>query len=96
MTGPSLHHVAIRAVDFDASVRFYREGLGFGEPYLWSFPPVVARAAFVGAGNGTWIEIFADGSAQPRDEPSEGIVHFALLFDDVDEAYGRPADRPGA
>lgn len=88
MTRPrGLHHVAVRTVDLDASIRFYREGLCFGEPYVWSYPPYVERAAFLSAGDGTYVELFAGGSAWGREEPTEGQVHFALLFDDVDAAY---------
>ena len=37
-TTPGFHHVAIRAVDFDATVRFYTEGLGFTVHYGFSVP----------------------------------------------------------
>jgi catechol 2,3-dioxygenase-like lactoylglutathione lyase family enzyme len=88
-SGPGLHHVTVRTVDFEGSIRFYREALGFGTPYRWSFPGVVDRAAFLDSGNGTWVEIFADGSPDRHDEPTEGLVHFALLYDDVDAAFER-------
>ena len=85
----ALHHVALRAVDFDAAVRFYQEAFDYGAPRVWSYPPHVEKAAFLPSPDGSWIEIFADGEASPRDEPMEGLVHFALHVDDVDAAYER-------
>lgn len=83
----ALHHVALRAVDFDAAVRFYREAFGYGPPRVWSYPPYVEKAAFLPAPDGSWLEIFANGEAASREEPTEGLVHFALHVDDVDTSF---------
>ena len=85
----ALHHIALRAVDFDATVRFYRDAFGYGAPRVWSYPPHVEKAAFLPAPDGSWLEIFADGVASSWEEPKEGLVHFALHVDDVDEGYER-------
>ena len=85
----ALHHVALRAVDLDATVRFYREAFGYGAPRVWSYPPYVEKAAFLPAPDGSWIEIFANGTPAGREEPTEGLVHFALEVDDVEARYER-------
>ena len=61
-TAPGFHHVAIRAVDFDETIRFYTEGLGFRVHFRFSVPGRIDRAAFLDAGDGRFIEVFGDGS----------------------------------
>lgn len=85
-----LHHYAIRAVDWDATVKFYIKGLGFEMVYPWTFEPLIKQSAFLRAPGGGYIEIFgsADGAAgAPEDsvksEPFDGtvepgVVHVAL------------------
>jgi glyoxylase I family protein len=89
---PKLHHVAVRARDFERSVKFYEEGIGLGPAYLWNHPPLVPRAAFLPFDDGTWFEIFDGG--QPVDPPapddmSQGMVHIAIACDDVQAAFER-------
>ena len=85
-----LHHYAFRAVDWDATIKFYIEGLGFEMTYPWTFPPLIERSAFLRAPGGGYVEIFGpgDGAAgAPTDtarmEPFDGkveppVVHVAL------------------
>ena len=79
------HHVAIRARDFDASVRFYQEGLGFTEQLAWGEGN--ERAVMLDSGDGSCLEIFAGGSADPK--PEGAILHFALRADNCDRAFQR-------
>lgn len=97
-TTPGFHHVAIRAVDFDATMRFYTEGLGFRVHYGFSVPGRIDRAAFLDAGDGRYIEVFGQGSTvqaegrrrRPDEEPTEGaLLHFCLRVADVDASYER-------
>jgi glyoxylase I family protein len=72
------HHVAIKASNFDASVRFYT-ALGMKEKISWGEGE--KRAIMLDAGAGDYIEIFAGGNA---DQPQAGWFHIALRTDDVD------------
>ena len=83
--GGGFHHVAIRARDFDATVRFYTEGLGFKEKIAWGEGP--KRAIMLDTGDGNYMEVFAGGSDAPK--PEGAILHFALRTDDCDAALAR-------
>ena len=97
-TAPGFHHVAIRARDFDQTIRFYTEGLGCTVRYRFSVPERIDRAAFLDAGDGRYIEVFGQGSTvqsegrrrRPDEEPTEGaLLHFCFRVADVDAAYAR-------
>ena len=80
--GGGFHHVAIRAWDFDASVKFYTEGLGFTRKIGWGEDE--KRAVMLDAGDGNYLEIFANGSEGKK--PEGAILHLALRTTDVDSA----------
>jgi glyoxylase I family protein len=95
---PGFHHVAIRAVDFDATVQFYTQGLGFTARYGFSVPGRIDRAVFLDAGDGRYVEVFGQGStvqAEGRrrrldEAPTEGaLLHFCLRVADVAASYAR-------
>jgi glyoxylase I family protein len=97
-TAPGFHHVAIRAVDFDQSIRFYTEGLGFRVHFPFSIPGRIDRAAFLDTGDGRFLELFGQGSTvqaegrrrQPNEERTEGaLLHFCLKVADTDASYAR-------
>jgi glyoxylase I family protein len=97
-TAPGFHHVAIRAVDFDETIRFYTEGLGFRVHFSFAVPGRIDRAAFLDAGDGRFVEVFGDGSIVqsegrrrfPNEEPTEGaLLHFCLRVADTDASYAR-------
>ena len=83
--GGGFHHIAIKCHDFDASVRFYTEVLGFREKLRWGEGD--QRAVMLDTGDGSCMELFAGGSAEPR--PEGAILHFALRSDDPDTALER-------
>ena len=95
---PGFHHVAIRAIDFDATVKFYTEGLGFRIHFPFSVPGRIDRAAFLDAGDGRFVEIFGHTSTvqsegrrrRPDEDRTEGaLLHFCLRVADTDAAYAR-------
>ena len=95
---PGFHHVAIRAHDFDATVRFYTEGLGCRVHFGFSVPGRIDRAAFLDVGDGRYIEVFGSGSTvqsegrrrRPDEEATEGaLLHFCLRVADVEAAYAQ-------
>ena len=97
-TDQGFHHVAIRAVDFDETVRFYTEGLGFSVRFRFSVPGRIDRAAFIDVGDGRYIEVFGQGSTvqaegrrrRPDEERTEGaLLHFCLRVVDVEASYAR-------
>jgi len=85
MGGGGFHHLALRAADFEASVRFYRDGLGFRHAYGWGEGD--SRAAMLDTGDGNYLEIFA-GGAQGK-KPEGALLHYALRTVDCDAAVER-------
>jgi len=81
--GGGFHHVAIRAVDWDASVRFYRDVLGFTEKIRWGAGD--NRAVMLDTGDGNYIEIFAGRKATlPADSVEPPILHLAIRTNNID------------
>jgi glyoxylase I family protein len=85
MTTQGFHHIALKAHDYDASVKFYTEGLGLTEKIAWGEGN--SRGIMLETGTGNYVEIFAGGSAEPK--PEGVLLHFAFRADDVDAAVLR-------
>ena len=83
--GGGFHHIAMRAHDFDATVKFYTEALGFKEKVAWGEGD--KRAIMLDTGDGNYLEVFAGGSDEPK--PEGAVVHFALRTSDCDTAIER-------
>lgn len=93
------HHAALKASDFEASLKFYREGLGLVPKIAWGKGD--GRAVMLDAGNGNCLELFAGGAARtprpagsPR-EPEPPLLHLAFRTPSCDAAFER-ARRAGA
>jgi len=80
--GGGFHHVAIRVYDFDATVRFYTEVLGFTDKVRWGEGD--NRAIMLDTGDGNYLEVFAGGAK--GEKPEGAFLHLALRSDDVDGA----------
>ena len=93
--GGGFHHVAIRANNFDASLKFYIDGLGFKRKYGWGEPAGESgqkdtRAALLDSGDGNYIELFA-GGMRPEGTtlPEEIFLHVAFRSNDVPKAMAQ-------
>jgi glyoxylase I family protein len=80
--GGGFHHIAIKVRDFDATVKFYKEGFGFEERLSWG--EGVGRAILLDTGDGNYLEVFAGGPKVLKPEGS--IIHMAFRTDDVNKA----------
>jgi glyoxylase I family protein len=85
--GGGFHHVAIRARDFDKSVHFYTQALGFTKKIQWGEKP--KRAIMLDTGDGNYLEIFERPEAGPVNDDAAAILHFAIRTDDCDAATSR-------
>lgn len=93
--GGGFHHIAIRAYDFDATLRFYIEGLGFRRAHGWGKDDRAnggkdSRAALLDTGDGNYVEVFAGREGDPSETLPEGsLLHFALRTSDTAAALER-------
>ncbi len=83
--GMGFHHVALKAADFDAALKFYTEGLGM--KFYTSWGEGNGKIAMLDLGDGGILELFAGGDECHGG--NAGYIHFALKVDDVDAAFDR-------
>ena len=76
------HHAALRAADFEASVRFYTRGLGMKQVIAWGNG--AEKAVMLDAGNGNRLEIFAGGILGRQ--PDGALLHLAFRAVNCDRA----------
>lgn len=81
LLGGGIHHVAIEASDFERSLRFYTEGLGFRN--VLTFPEEDRTVAMLDAGDATYVELFSG------EKPTGSILPLALRTGDCDKATER-------
>jgi len=93
--GGGFHHIALSAIDFDATVKFYMEVLGFKRAYGWGVDGRAngerdSRAVMLDTGDGNYLEVFAGSKRASSDEVPEGaLLHFALRTNDAAAALER-------
>lgn len=85
-SGSGFHHIALRARDFEKSLAFYRDGLGFPIAHQWGEGE--GRIALLDMGDGNYIELFASKPGQSPDAanvpPAWPYFHLALRSSDID------------
>ena len=81
--GMGFHHVAVKALDFDAALKFYTEGLGM--KFYTSWGEGEKKIAMLDLGDGGILELFA--GAEGEEAVNNRYIHFAMKVDDVDAAY---------
>ena len=81
--GMGFHHVALKATNFEESLKFFTEGLGM--KYYTGWGEGDGRIAMLDLGDGGILELFA--GAQGDEAVNNRYIHFAMKVDDVDAAY---------
>ena len=87
------HHIALTASDFDRTLRFYTEGLGFSVRLRWGEPG--RRAAMLNLGDGGCIEIFEGSPQLPKggDPKATGTwLHLAVKTTDTRALFQKALD----
>lgn len=93
-----LHHIAIRAKNFDTTLKFYVEGMGFSLSHSWDLPAFnLKRAAMLESADGnSYIELYdeeADIPAQGRKKKTgeefvqTALLHICMRVADCEAAY---------
>jgi catechol 2,3-dioxygenase-like lactoylglutathione lyase family enzyme len=75
------HHVCIKTRDWDRTLAFYVNTLGFTEKITWRTAP--NRAVMLNTGDGNYLEVFEDLTYTPA--PGGAVLHFALRTTRLDE-----------
>ncbi|MBQ7399336.1 MAG: VOC family protein [Clostridia bacterium] len=92
INGCTFHHVALQTSDFEKSLKFYTEGLGF-EVYRTFIASSGKRVALLDIGEGTYFEIFSDGEKNMGKRDYAGrYFHLALNVKDSKAAYARAVE----
>ncbi len=92
IAGGGYHHVAIRVIDFDETLKFYVDGLGFTRRYSWGSDgrkqgEKDIRATMLDSGDGNYLEVFAGGTGTPWAEITDGVFfHVAFRTTDIQAA----------
>ncbi len=90
--GCTFHHVALGTSDFERSLKFYTEGLGF-TVYKRFVNSVGKNAALIDIGEGSYFEIFSDCERKNCQKDFAGnYFHLALKVDNARQAYARAVE----
>src|SRR3954468_21876973 len=82
------HHVCVKTRDWDQTMRFYRDLLGFREKIAWRAAP--QRAVMLDTGDGNYLEVFEDAAYEAS--PNGSVLHFALRTSQLDHVAARVRD----
>lgn len=81
------HHVCLKTRDWERTMAFYRDTLGFTEKIAWNLRGTGRRAVMLDTGDGNYVEVFEDPDYVPS--PNGSVIHFALRTDRLDEVAVR-------
>ena len=89
MAGLGSHHIALRAIDYEASIAFYTEVMGMEKAV--EFIGDGRRIALLDIGDGSHLEVFEPlpDTPQPGDASDDIFFHFALATSDIAPALER-------
>ena len=82
--GCGFHHIAVRTNDWNKSMSFYCDGLGFTEKISWGAAP--KRAVMLDTGDGNYLELFERLEA-PTLTGEPNLLHLCLRTDDCEAAF---------
>lgn len=86
--GCGVHHIALCSSDFEKSLKFYTEGLGFKIFKQWSNPE--KQIALLDIGDGSYVELFSNAKPGCSDCTDAGnYIHFAFRVKDSKAAFER-------
>ena len=81
------HHVCIKTRDWERTMAFYRNTLGFTEKIAWNLRATNRRAVMLDTGDGNYVEVFEDPDYIPS--PHGSVIHFALRTAHLDDVAAR-------
>ena len=84
IAGCGIHHVAVQAREWEASLRLYRDVLGM-EP-IAEFGSPERKIVLLDIGDGSHMELFAptaESPAEGSESPNDPVTHFALAVEDA-------------
>lgn len=87
VSGCGFHHVAIRTANWERSLRFWQEGMGFHPAVQWGEAP--RRACMLDTGDGNYLEIFERDPLPDGPSEQAAILHFCFRTDHCDAALER-------
>ena len=87
--GCGFHHVAIWTANWEKSLQFYCDGLGFSHKVEWGEVP--SRAVLLDTGDGNYLEIFERKTA-PQSSGEANLLHLCLRVSDCESALQTALD----
>lgn len=87
--GCDFHHVALQTSNFEKSLKFYTEGLGFQLRARWRADSG-KEIALLNIGNDSYFELFSDGeTAEEQPVCAGAFFHLALAVADSRQAFAQ-------
>lgn len=86
--GGGTHHIAIQALDWEASLKLYRDVLGMREAVSWEAEDG-QKIMLLDIGDGSFIELFGPKGGAQGDAPNFPVLHVALATTDARHATER-------